>query len=313
MRGLRVAGAKGAVWFFIAAGASGLATAAWAGPAIGQFEVKSLDADPGEIEFQSQNAYSLGVPGRKTVLENGELEGDDNTQARSRNALELEFVLTRNFKTRIGIEYEAERREEFTTLREADGFQDLKLDEYSGEVIWIAIPREGDGFGLGFVAEYEVPAERGGAQTLIAGPIFEWARGPWQLTLNPTLVQFFGGERNDAGQKDEKIDFSYANHLKYHWSDSIDIALETYGTIERVGGRGGRSEDAALFGDFDQHRIGPVIYWAFDPGLGDTAAGGDDDKGDDKEPPVSLGLGALFGLNSNTPSTTLKLSLEVTF
>jgi hypothetical protein len=311
MCGLRVAGAKGAVWIFIAAGAAGLATAAAAGPAIGQFEVKSLDAEPGEIEFQSQNAYAFGVPRRKTVLDNGELEGDDNSQARARNALELEFGITHSLKTRIGIEYEAERREEFTTLREADGFQDLKLDEYAAEVIWVAIPRTGDGIGLGFVVEFEVPAERGEAKTLIAGPIFEWASGRWQLTLNPTLVQFFGGERNDAGQQDEKIDFAYANHLKYHWSDSIDVALETYGTIERVGGRGGRSEEAALFGDFDQHRIGPVVYWNFDPGLGDTASVADDD--DDDEKPVSLGLGALFGLNSNTPATTLKLSLEVYF
>jgi len=312
MCGLRVAGAKGAVWIFIAAGAAGLATAAAAGPAIGQFEVKSLDAEPGEIEFQSQNAFAFGVPRRKTVLDNGELEGDDNSQARARNALELEFGITHTLKTRIGIEYEAERREEFTTLREADGFQDLKLDEYAAEVIWVAIPRKGDGMGLGFVVEFEVPAERGEAKTLIAGPIFEWASGRWQLTLNPTLVQFFGGERNDAGQQDEKIDFAYANHLKYHWSDSIDVALETYGTIERVGGRGGRSEEAALFGDFDQHRIGPVVYWSFDPGLGDTASGGGSDD-DDDEKPVSLGLGALFGLNSNTPATTLKLSLEVYF
>jgi hypothetical protein len=179
-------------------------------------------------------------------------------------------------------------------------------------VIWVAIPRNGDGVGLGVVVEFEVPAESGEAKTLIAGPIFEWASGRWQLTLNPTLVQFFGGERNDAGQQDEKIDFAYANHLKYHWSDSIDLALETYGTIERVGGRGGRSEEAALFGDFDQHRIGPVIYWNFDPGLGETAAGKDPDD-DDDEKPVSLGVGALFGLNDNTPSTTLKLSLEVYF
>ena len=313
MCGLRVAGARSAIWVLTIAGAAGLPAGAGAGPAIGQFEVKTLDSEPGEIEFQSQNAYALGVPRRKTVLENGELEGDDNSQARDRNAVELEFGITHSLKTRIGIEYEAERREEFTTLREADGFQDLKLDEYAAEVIWIPIPRKGDGIGLGFVVEYEVPAESGEAKTLIAGPIFEWASGPWQLTLIPTLVQFLGGERNAAGQRDEKIDFAYANHLKYHWSDSIDFALETYGTIERVGGRGGRSEEAALFGDFDQHRIGPVVYWNFDPGLGSTAHAPEGDDDGDDEKPVSLGVGALFGLNSNTPATTLKLSLEVFF
>jgi hypothetical protein len=313
MCGLRVAGARSAIWVLTVAGAAGLPAGAGAGPAIGQFEVKTLDSEPGEIEFQSQNAYALGVPRRKTVLENGELEGDDNSQARDRNALELEFGITHSLKTRIGIEYEAERREEFTTLREADGFQDLKLDEYAAEVIWIPIPRKGDGIGLGFVVEYEVPAESGEAKTLIAGPIFEWASGPWQLTLIPTLVQFLGGERNDAGQRDEKIDFAYANHLKYHWSDSIDFALETYGTIERVGGRGRAKRRGRVV-----RRFRPASHWPgglleLRSGLGAPRMHLKATTTATMKSPVSLGVGALFGLNSNTPATTLKLSLEVFF
>jgi len=34
-------------------------------PAIGQFELKDLEAEPGEIEFQSQNAWSFGQPRRR--------------------------------------------------------------------------------------------------------------------------------------------------------------------------------------------------------------------------------------------------------
>lgn len=302
--------ARAAAMIVLTAGA--VAPAA-AGPAVGQFEVKSLDADPGEIEFQSQNAYDFGTPRRRTVRNaDGELEADDNTLPRARNALELEFGLTRYLKTRIGIEYEKERREEPATLRAADGYDELKLDEYAAEVILVLKRREGDGTGLGFVVEYEHPAESGGARTLIAGPIFEWAHGPWQLTLNPTLVQFFGGERNEAGYRDEKIDFAYANHLKYRWSEHIDLSLEAYGTIERVGGRGKRSDESALFGDFDQHRLGPVIYWNFTPEFAARHEAGDDD-GDDDEHMVSVGVGTLFGLNDTTPAATLKLSLEVVF
>lgn len=287
----------------------GAGGAAQAGPAVGQFEVKSLDAEPGEIEFQSQNAFSYGAPRRKTLQSaEGELEADDNTVARARNALELEFGITRYLKTRIGIEYEAERREDAESVGAAQGYDDLKLDEYAAEVILVLQRREGDGVGLGIVVEYEHPTESGGAKTLIAGPILEWAHGPWQLTLNPTLVQFFGGERNEVGQQDEKIDFAYANHLKYRWSDHIDLSLETYGTIERVGGRGGRGEEAALFGDFHQHRIGPVVYWNFTPAFVETHADDDDD-----EQMLSLGVGTLFGLNDDTPSTTLKISLEAVF
>lgn len=299
------------VWIMTGLVACVLAPPAAAGPAVGQFEVKTLDAEPGEIEFQSQNAYGFGVPRRRVVQDgNGDVEGDDNSQARARNALELEFGLTHFLKGRIGIEYEAERREEFTTLRQADGFDDLKLDEYAAELIVVAIPRHGDGFGLGAVVEYEVPAEKGGAQTLVAGPIFEWASGPWELTVIPTIVQFIGGERNAAGQRDEKMDFAYANRLIYHWSDHVDLALEAYGTVERIGGRGGRSEEASVFGDFDQHRLGPVVYWNFKPDWRSGAAGTDDD-GEAGE--VSLGIGALFGLNEATPDTTLKISMEYVF
>lgn len=292
---------------------AGTAPPAAAGPAVGQFEVKSLDAEPGEIEFQSQNAYAFGSPRRKTMRnDDGELEADDNTLPRVRNALELEFGLTHYLKTRIGIEYEKERREEPATLSAANGYDELKLDEYAAEVILVLKRREGDGTGLGFVVEYEHPAESGGTRTLIAGPIFEWARGPWQLTLNPTLVQAFGGERNEAGYKDEKIDFAYANHLKYRWSEHIDLSLETYGTVERVGGRGKRSDESALFGDFDQHRLGPVIYWNFTPEFAAAHHNPHEDD-DDHEHMVSLGVGTLFGLNDTTPATTLKLSLEVVF
>jgi hypothetical protein len=295
----------------MAAGASCGTRPAEAGPAVGQFEVKTLDAEPGEIEFQSQNAYAFGNPRRRTLSSSdGEIEADDNSLARQRHALEVEFGITRFLKGRIGVEYEKERREDPASVRDAQGYEELKLDEYAAELIWVMLPRKGDGIGLGIVVEYEIPAERGGAQTLIAGPILEWASGPWSLNLNPTLVQFFGGERNAAGRQDEKIDFAYASQLKYRWSRHLDIALEAYGTVERIGGRGGRSDEAALFGDFDQHRLGPILYWNFTPDFAHPLRAKDDD---DDEEMVSLGIGTLFGLNDDTPTTTLKLSMEVVF
>lgn len=282
-----------------------------AGPAIGQFELKTLDSEPGEIEFQSQNAFAVGNPRRKTLVEpDGEIEADDNSLAKARAALELEFGITRYLKGRIGIEYEKERSEDFTTVQGANGYNDLKLDEYAVEMIGILVPRKGDGVGLGIVVEFEMPADSSEAKTLVTGPIFEWAKGPWSATAIPMLVQFLGGERNESGQQDEKIDFSYATQLKYRWSEHFDFALEAYGTIERVAGRGGRSEEAALFGDFDQHRIGPIIYWNFTPEFASSKKEADQD---DDEQMVSLGFGALFGLNDDTPDTTLKLSMEVVF
>ncbi len=277
---------------------------AMAGPSIGQFEIKSLESTPGEFEFQSQNAYDLGIPRRQTRVVGGELEADDNSLPRQRHALEIEYGITTFLKARIGIEFEKERREDPLTVRDANGFESLKLDEYEAEVIWVLIPRRDQGFALGVVVEYEHSAESN-AQKLNYGPLIEWNSGPWRLTLNPMLSQFLSGERNAAGQKDEKTDFMYAARILNRWSENFAVALEAYGTVERIGGRGGKSDEALLFGDFDQHRVGPVLYWSWD-------AGGNP-FGRAPESEVTLGLGTLFGLNDDTPTASLKLSMEVTF
>lgn len=272
---------------------------AHAGPAIGQFEIKALSVEPGEIEFQSQNAFFTGNPRRQTSgdAQTG-IEADDNTIARQRHALEIEVGITRFLKARLGIEYERERLDDVGSFHEADKYGALKLEEFAAETIVVFLPRPGDGWGLGMVVEYEIPTESGGAKTLNVGPLFEWAQGPWVVSLNPMLTQFFGGERNEVGQADEKIDFSYAARLMHRWSKDFAFAIEAYGTIERIAGHGGRSDESRTFGDFNQHRIGPVAYWSADVREGTEA---------------TLGLGVLFGLNESTSDAALKASLELTF
>jgi hypothetical protein len=277
-----------------------------AGPAIGQFEIKNLDAVPGRIEFQSQNAYTLGNPRRSVVEEDDEIEGDDNSVSRARAGLEMEYSFTRYFKTRIGIEYEKERIDDVASLGEVDDFDRLRLDEYAFEGILILIPRPKQGFALGAVVEYELPFERGEVRTLNYGPIIEWVSGPWLATFNPTLIQFFGGETNEDGTHDDKTDFGYAARVLYRASDTLALAIEGYGTVERIGRTGHPSDEALEFGDFNQHRVGPVAYFSFEPGGAYELRQG-------YETEVTLGLGAFAGLNENTPDATLKLSLEVEF
>ena len=128
--------------------ALGLAAPVRAEPAIGQFEIKSLDADPGEIEFQSQNAYSLGQPRQKSALnDTGELVGDGNNVVLQRHALEVEYGFSKTLKGRLGIEYEKERAD-FAPGQGGDTYEELKLDEYAADLIWVALVRTGDGFGL---------------------------------------------------------------------------------------------------------------------------------------------------------------------
>lgn len=289
-----------------------LPLSAIAGPAINQFEVKDLQSSPGEFEFQSQNAYATGQPRRKTDGTNY----DDNTVIRQREALEVQVGITDYFRVRVGIEFEQELLDDPETFSQANRFADLELDELALEGVIVFIKPKKEGIGLGLLIEYGLPVS-GGSESqseLYIGPIIEAHTGAWTLIANLALVQFIGGGGGDA-VKDEKLDFSYFIQGKYDFSESFGLALEAYGTIDRLGNSGRRSEESEIFGDFNQHRAGPVAYYTFFPHRSHTTTSqltthSDDDA---KELSVSLGVGALFGLNENTPDATYKFSLEVEY
>ncbi len=287
---------------------------AWAGPAVNQFELKDLESAPGYLQFQSQNAWSFGQPSRATdVAPNGERIYDDNSVVRQREALEMEMGLATWLKFRIGIEFEEERLDEPLTLRDENAFAPLKLTELGGEVVAILIPRKGDGFGLGVVAELERPLESGEQMQLNAGPIIEWASGPWSASLVPTIVTYFAGDPNEQGRRDNKQDFAYAFQAMYTATPEWAFALETYGTIDRLGDSGHATSDQQRFGEHDQHRLGPIVYFTRPleglPGGKDPKMAGDENEGST----MTVGLGFLAGLNANTPDGTVKLSVEVDF
>lgn len=284
-----------------------------AGPSIGQFELKTLESAPGFLEFQSQNAWSFGQPGRQNADSGGETIFDDNTVIRQREAIEMEMGLTRYLKMRIGIEFEQERVEDPETLGEANEFDALKLDEIGAEVIGIIIPRDGDGFGLGAVVEVERPLEAGEQMSVILGPIIEFAAGPWLVAAVPMLVHDFGGEADEDGIKDDKWDFAYAAQLAYQFSETWTLALEAYGTVDRLGSTGERSEAALAFGDHDQHRIGPIFYYTRDFGRSLRPDPRRDEDGSAETSELTVGLGFLAGLNENTPDGTVKLSVELDY
>ena len=136
------------------------------------------------------------------------------------------------------------------------------------------------------------------ADSVVFGPIFELDRRKWNIVVNPTLVQFFGGEGDD-----EKMDFAYAGHFMYKVSQSWDIGVEVYGTIDRLGDTGTPSEEVQLFGDHDLLRIGPIAYYKHKFQT---------DSGNDPQA-LSIGLGMFFGLNRATPDYSLKWSVEFEF
>jgi len=78
-------------------------------------------------------------------------------------------------------------------------------------------------------------------------------------------------------------------------------ALEAYGTVDCIGNSGRPGEETELFGDHDQHRVGPIAYYQREFGRGDDPS------------ELRLGIGILAGLNNHTPDGTFKLSIEYEF
>lgn len=303
-----------------------------AGPAINQFETKDLDSSPGDLQFQSQNALSFGNP-RRQIRQTapGAFAFDDNTIAKERFALEMQMGITSWFRTRLGVEFEKERVNDPSSTARAGAFEDLHLTGIAMEGVFVFVPVKGDGVGLGLLTEFD-HGVRGGGDQFYIGPIIQAVSGPWTGLANLLIVQHSGSPDKSRNLPDDrKRDFAYAAQLQYTASPTWALAVEAYGTLDRIGHSGSPTAEQALFGDLDQHRIGPVVYYRFDVGKphapkgpGKSAVKGlahddDDPKAalkdgdDDKTTSVSVGLGLLFGLNRTTPDETLKLSLEVNF
>ncbi len=301
---------------------------ATAGPAVNQFEVKDLEVEQGEVEIEVQSDWAFGHPDRKFVILDPTapdmVEFDDNEVARQRHEIAIGFGLADWLKIGTGVEFEEERVDDPASFNEAQKFDSLKATEIGFEGIAVLVPVKKDGIGLGVYAELQLPMSDE-ARSLYVGPIVQAVSGPWSATGNFAFVKFMGGaqEEDDDGNllpRDEKWDFAYFSQIKYDASENLAFAVEAYGTIDRLGNSGNASEAARAIGDQDQHRIGPAVYYTFkrpeaasakddDDGNGDDNGADDDDEGGS----ITLCVGVLFGLNEDTPDTTLKTGLEVEF
>lgn len=282
---------------------------AQAEPFIGQFELKTLDSEPGALEFQSQNAWAWDQPSRRVQAGDDELLFDENSLFKARYALELEIGLSERYKMRIGVEGERERIDDPQSIAEANSFDSLEFGEIGAEIVTILVPREGDGLGVGAVVEIEGPIDQEEPNHLSIGPIIEFQAGKWLAAAVPMAVYAFGGDREDGEPRDTKWDFAYAAQLKRELSPSWSAAIEAYGTVERLGNTGHRSESSREFGDFNQHRAGIIFYYAHEF----ASDASSNDEGETDAPELTIGLGLLEGLNRHTADHTLKLSIEVDF
>jgi hypothetical protein len=319
-----------------AAGLSILMGTALVGPAayaqLNQFEIREPKVEAGEIQLEYLGDYHFGQPRRRFEGAPGSFELDANEFARQRHTLGISYGLTKWLSLQLGVEAEEERRDDPETMAEARAFGPLKATEVEIEATIVLVPARKEGWGLAALVEHNISLDRREADQLFLGAALQYAWGRWTATANLYGVRHFGGreELDGARISDERWDFQYAAQLKYRVNESLALALEGYGVIERLGNSGTRSEERELFGDFDRHLLGPVLYysWGSDDsrparkaGKGPrmrgadakAGSGNDDDNGGSEGPRITVGTGVLFGLNDNTSDVALKWSLEVEF
>lgn len=233
----------------------------------------------------------------------------------------MQLGVTDWLRFRIGIEYEQERLDEPGSFADAQSFGPLKLDEVSLETVVVFVKPKAEGVGFGWLIQYGSNVSDGveGRDEFFTGPIVEAHSGPWAFIANLALIKYFNGRAapGDADYVvDHKLDFAYFLQGSYRFSPQWKLALESYGTVDRLGSSGTRPPSDALLGDSNQHRAGPVLYYTMYPfgrAPATAAAAHGEAEGDDKQWSLTIGTGVLLGLNDTTPDETYKLSIELDY
>lgn len=293
-------------------------------PASAQFEIKGLDVEKGNVEIEYQGDGHFGQPSRRFLETDpgppSEILFDENEVNRQRHSFELGLGLTDWLSISLGTELEQERLDDPATFSQASSFGNLVATSIQIEGTMVLFPIKHNGFGLGLYGQLEPAIQEGDANHFSVGPILKAVQGPWSVTLNPWLGHLSGGEHDPANGvfRDERWSFEYQWQTAYQLSEQISLAIEGYGIVNRLGDSGHPSEAALAFGDQDQHRVGPVVYYTFDAGSlrsASEAKNNDDaqEDGDEGGSEITMSLGVLFGLNANTSDAALKWGMGVEF
>jgi hypothetical protein len=167
------------------------------------------------------------------------------------------------------------------------------------------------GFGLGFYAGVDAAIDRDATNSTTFGPVIQFGTDKTSLTLNPFLSKTFGQNREDG------IALNYGWQAKHELREGLAFGIEGYGVISNLGNSQGL--------DFQEHRIGPVLY--FERELGSSKNGGSatklsmkDTKGatgggmaDAATPKLAFEVGVLFGLTQGTQDTAIKVKGGISF
>jgi hypothetical protein len=118
------------------------------------------------------------------------------------------------------------------------------------------------------------------------GPIVQFGHDKASLILNPYLEKSFG--RNH----EEGMDFTYQWQAKASLHERLALGIEGFGVIPNIVNSPGI--------DFQEHRIGPVLYY-------------EKELAGEKERTFAIDAGVLFGLTEATPNVTGKVNASLAF
>ena len=252
----------------------------------GTFDVKGSDVEKGEREISVNSAFFNGFPINAEAL-------------RSSFEIGAGYGFTDWWKAGAKI-----------NLNQPVG-GDL-VASTAGVEAQIVLRKFDKGFGAGFYASGDIALRDDETNTLTFGPIFQFGTDKTQLLVNPFFARTFGQNRTEG------LDFSYAVALKQEVREGFSVGIEAYGNIANI------SNSSGL--DFQEHRIGPVLYFSRD--LGGNKAGngkglsikdmkapmnGGGDNKDASSPKLNIEAGVLFGLTDGTQDVAFKLKGGITF
>jgi hypothetical protein len=153
------------------------------------------------------------------------------------------------------------------------------------ESVWFPV-EVGKSLTVAWFTEVEGAVHHDETNSTTFGPIIQFGHDKASLILNPYLEKTFG--RNH----EEGIDFTYQWQAKASMNERLALGIEGFGAIPNIGDPPGS--------DFQEHRIGPVIYYEKE------LPGG-------QESTFAIDAGVLFGLTDATPDVTGKLNASLSF
>jgi len=224
------------------------------------FEVVEQDVEEGELEIEAVGAVQLGFPE----------EDDDDEEETIRHAHEMsvEYGVTHFWRV------------EFSLATEAAVDASLRATNVALENTIEILEQGVNGLGVSLFASVEPRIHRDATNEVELGPIFSFAIGEVETTVNAFFEKTFGRNR------EEGWGHGYAVQSKIEIDEGFGVGVEAFGEIENIGDVPAVREQ--------EHRLGPVVYFEMP-------------VGDDQE--LTMDFGVLFGLTPQTPDVAVKWSI----